>query len=74
MDCERPEMRGCPDEDDEEQQQRVRFDGVGDRRPAEHRGCSARRAADLYTLIETAKLNGVDPEAWLRDTINRIAG
>jgi hypothetical protein len=27
----------------------------------------------LYTLIETAKLNGVDPEAWLADVIARIA-
>jgi transposase len=24
-------------------------------------------------LIETAKLNGVDPEAWLRDVLARIA-
>ena len=32
-----------------------------------------RRAAILYTLIETAKLNGVDPEAWLADVIARIA-
>lgn len=31
------------------------------------------RAAAIYSLIETAKLNGVDPEAWLRDTIARIA-
>ena len=27
----------------------------------------------MYTLIETAKLNGLDPEAYLRDIINRIA-
>ena len=26
-----------------------------------------------YTLIETAKLNGVDPQAWLTDTLDRIA-
>lgn len=32
-----------------------------------------RRAARLYTLIETAKLNGLDPEAWLRDVLARIA-
>ena len=32
-----------------------------------------RRAAIMYTLIETAKLNGVDPEAWLADVIARIA-
>jgi hypothetical protein len=30
-------------------------------------------AATIYTLIETAKLNGVDPQAWLTDTLNRIA-
>jgi hypothetical protein len=30
------------------------------------------RAATIYSLIQTAKLNGVDPEAWLRDTIARI--
>jgi transposase len=32
-----------------------------------------RRAAILYTLIETARLNDVDPEAWLADVIGRIA-
>ncbi|TCP95871.1 transposase IS66-like protein [Sphingomonas sp. PP-F2F-A104-K0414] len=31
------------------------------------------RAATIYSLIETAKLNGVVPEAWLTDTIARIA-
>jgi hypothetical protein len=31
------------------------------------------RAATVYSLVETAKLNGVDPEAWLTDTIARIA-
>ena len=31
------------------------------------------RAAAIYTLIETAKLNGVDPEAWLRDVLTRVA-
>jgi len=30
-------------------------------------------AAIAYTLIETAKLNGVDPQAWLTDVLNRIA-
>ncbi|MBV0893029.1 IS66 family transposase [Paracoccus sp. Z118] len=29
-------------------------------------------AAIAYTLIETVKLNGVDPQAWLADTIARI--
>ena len=27
----------------------------------------------VYTLIETAKLNGLDPEAYLREVIGRIA-
>ena len=31
------------------------------------------RAAAMYTLIGTAKLNGVDPEAWLADVLRRIA-
>jgi transposase len=30
-------------------------------------------AAILYTLIETAKLNAVDPQAWLTDVLGRIA-
>jgi len=30
-------------------------------------------AAIAYTLIETTKLNGVDPQAWLTDTLARIA-
>ena len=30
-------------------------------------------AAIAYTLFETAKLNGVDPQAWLADTLTRIA-
>ena len=31
------------------------------------------RAAVLYTLLETAKLNGINPEAYLRDVLARIA-
>lgn len=30
------------------------------------------RAAAVYTLIETAKLNDVDPQAWLADVLRRI--
>ncbi len=30
-------------------------------------------AAIAYTLIETAKLNGVDLQAWLTDVLTRIA-
>ena len=31
------------------------------------------RAAAMYTLIGTAKLNDVDPQAWLADILGRIA-
>jgi transposase len=31
------------------------------------------RAAILYTIIESAKMNGLDPEAYLADLIDRIA-
>ncbi len=31
------------------------------------------RAAAMLTLIETAKLSGVDPQAWLADVLRRIA-
>ena len=31
------------------------------------------RAAAVLSLIETAKLNGIDPEAYLRDVLTRIA-
>jgi transposase len=32
-----------------------------------------RRAASMYSLIVTAKMNGVDPQAWLTDVLARIA-
>jgi hypothetical protein len=31
------------------------------------------RAAALYSLIVTAKMNGIDPQAWLTDVLARIA-
>jgi hypothetical protein len=34
-------------------------------------GC---RAAAMYSLIVTCKMNGVDPQAWLADVLSRIAG
>ena len=32
------------------------------------------RAAALYTLIETCRLNDIDPRAWLADVIARLPG
>lgn len=31
------------------------------------------RAAAIYSLVETAKPNGLDPQAYLRDVLARIA-
>ena len=31
-----------------------------------------RRAAAIYTLIASAKLNDIDPQAWLADVLARI--
>jgi transposase len=31
-----------------------------------------RRAAAVYTLIESCKLNDVDPQAWLADVLARL--
>jgi hypothetical protein len=33
----------------------------------------AERAAFMYTLVVTAKLNEIDPQAWLADVLGRIA-
>jgi hypothetical protein len=30
-------------------------------------------AAAIYSLVETAKLNGLDPERYLREVLGRIA-
>lgn len=35
--------------------------------------CGGKSAAIAYTLIKTAKLNGVDPHAWLTDVLSRVA-
>jgi hypothetical protein len=31
------------------------------------------RAAVMYSLIVTAKMNDIDPQAWLADVLGRIA-
>lgn len=34
--------------------------------------CGGERAAAMYSLLETAKLNGINPQAWLANTLDRI--
>ena len=34
--------------------------------------CGGERAAAMYSLLETAKLNAVNPQEWLADVLNRI--
>ena len=36
------------------------------------RGNGRHRAAAVYTLIETCKINDVDPQAWLADVLARL--
>jgi hypothetical protein len=33
-----------------------------------------RRAAAIYTIVRTAKLNNLNPETYLRDILTKIAG
>ena len=37
------------------------------------RSAGGKAAAIAYTLIETAKMNGLDPQAWLTEVLHRIA-
>ena len=34
--------------------------------------CGGERAAAMYSLLETAKLNAVNPQEWLADVLDRI--
>ena len=34
--------------------------------------CGGERAAAIYSLLETAKLNGINPQAWLVDVLDRV--
>lgn len=33
---------------------------------------AGKRAANIYTLLATAKLNGIEPSAWLKDTLEKL--
>ena len=41
--------------------------------PQEYLHAGSRRAAALYSLIESAKLNGLNPQLYLADVLARIA-
>ena len=41
--------------------------------PLQPVGAGGQRAACLYTIIETAKMNAINPEAYLADILARIA-
>ena len=47
--------------------------GVGKDGRIEIDNSAAERAATIYSLIMTAKLNGMNPQAWLTDVLCRIA-
>jgi hypothetical protein len=34
--------------------------------------CGGERAAAMYSLLETAKLNGVNPQEWLANVLDRV--
>ena len=34
--------------------------------------CGGERVAAMYSLIETAKFNGINPQEWLTDVLDRI--
>lgn len=43
------------------------------RNEAGHSDRGGQRAVVMYSLIVTAKLNDIDPQAWLADVLARIA-
>lgn len=52
---------------------RLRDDRRDATRPFAGSDRGGQRAAFLYSLIVTAKLNDIDPQAWLADVLARIA-
>ena len=60
------------------QRERGRSPGRGRSRRPDHyllmgSDAGGERAASIYSLVETAKLNGPDPQAYLREVLTRIA-
>ena len=50
-----------------------RYRSKQERRQVADSDSGGERAAAIYSLIGTAKLNGLDPEAYLREVLARIA-
>ena len=71
VDGQRPEVRRCPNEDDQQQDDAAPFDGVGHGGPAEQRWCRAEQAADDDVLRRRAlQVEGVEkPVADPRDEV-----
>jgi hypothetical protein len=69
-------MRGARPEYDEPYARTVDATDIGSQHPARYGFAGSdrggERAAVMYTLIQTARLNDVDPQAWLADVLARI--
>lgn len=52
---------------------RPAFSMTGAQHASEDKYVRRERAAVIYTIIKTAKLNGVDPKAYMRDMLKPIA-
>ena len=64
---------GIPELDNDMAERAMRSVAIGRRNYLFVGSLTAGRAAAIaYTLIETARLNSVDPQAWLADTLARI--
>jgi hypothetical protein len=74
-------MRGARPEYGEPSARTVDATDIGSQHPARYgqnylfagSDAGGARAAAAYTLIETAKLNGLDPEAYLHEVLGRLA-
>jgi hypothetical protein len=55
------------------QTQRHRPFWAGQIYPFAGSGVGGERAAAMYTIVQTAKLNGVNPEAYMHDALTKIA-
>ncbi len=67
----RPPFRSGPQADGMDRRPQSHVPGTGHHDVALDRG--GQRAAAMFSIIVTAKMNNVDPQAWLADVVTRIA-